>query len=94
MFVDQLTRNKQTSYLTVNISFQFVGPSIPENTSIYQEIHEYEDLNQDKLEKPYENSKVVDKIYVSLKPTVMEKIRNHMQSAVSMSCVKQNDTDS
>ena len=51
---------------------------------VYEEIHEYEDLKQDKEEKPYENNEVVDKIYVSLKPAVMETIRNHIQSNVSV----------
>ena len=49
----------------------------------YEEIHEYEHLKQDKEKKPYENNEVVDKIYVSLKPAVMETVRDQIQSNVS-----------
>ena len=61
-----------------------VGPPISESTTVYDEIHEYEDLEQNGEEKHYENNEVVDKIYVSLKPVVMEKIRDHIQSTVSL----------
>ena len=63
----------------------FVGPPIiPESTIVYDEIHDYEELKQEKEEKRYENKEVVDKIYVSLKPVVMETIRDHIQSTVSV----------
>ena len=51
---------------------------------VYEEIREYEYLNQDKKEKPYENSEVVDKTYVSLKPAIMETIKEHIQSNASV----------
>ena len=62
----------------------FLGAPICESTIVYDQIHEYEDLEQNKEEKSYVNNEVVDKIYVSLKPVVMEKIRDHMQSTVSL----------
>ena len=62
-----------------------LAPTTHENTAVYDEISEYEELKQDKQEKQYENSEVVGKDYVSLKPRVMETMRDHMQSAVSMS---------
>ena len=61
-----------------------VGPPICESTTDYDEIHEYEDLKQNREETQYENKEVMDKIYVSLKPVVMETIRDHMQSTVSL----------
>ena len=59
-------------------------PPIPESTTDYEDIHEYEDLKQNKDGKRYENNEVVDKIYVSLKPKVMETIRDHITSNVSV----------
>ena len=67
----------QTFPIVCNYSF-FVGPPIPESTTVYEEIHDYEELKQDKQEKRYENNEIVDKIYVSLKPVVMERIRDHI----------------
>ena len=64
----------------------FLGLSNPQNTNIYDEIPEYEELKENKVEKRYENNDVVDKMYVSLKPLVMETIRDHMQNAVSLLC--------
>ena len=73
------------------IYFQFVVPDIPESTAVYEEIHEYEDLKQNQYEglhprqqERYQNHEAVNKIYVSLKPVVMQKIRNQMQSTVSV----------
>ena len=62
----------------------FIGARISESTIVYDKIHKYEDLEQNKDEKRYVNNEVVDKIYVSLKPMVMEKIRDHIQSTVSL----------
>ena len=67
------------------IYFQYVVPDIPENAEIYEEIHEYEGLNPSKQER-YQNHEAVNKIYVSLKPVVMQEIRNQMQSTVSVHC--------
>ena len=65
----------------------FTGP-LPENNVVYEEIHQYEALKQKfKNKKQYENTEVADKIYVSLKPLVMETIRDHMQTAVSILCI-------
>ena len=60
-----------------------------ESTLVYDVIHEngYDDLKP-KQEKRYENQEVVDKIYVSLKPIVMEAIKGHMQSTVIHSWIK------
>ena len=44
--------------------------------------NEYEDL---KKEKGYENNETAENVYVSLKPVVMEAIRTHIQTAVSIS---------
>ena len=62
----------------------FLGLSNPQNTAVYDEIPEYEQLKQNKQEKHYENNEVVEKIYVSLKLLVMETIRDHIQSTVSV----------
>ena len=64
--------------------FQFLVPPIPESTTDYEEIHEYEVLKQNKDSKLYQNNEVVDKICISLKPEVMETIRDHMRSNVSV----------
>ena len=66
--------------------YKFVVPSIRESTTDYDEIQEYEDLKQTKEEKSYENNEVVEKVCVSLKPMVMETIRDHMRSIVSVLC--------
>ena len=58
--------------------------SNPQNTTVYDEIPEYEELKQNKEEKCYENNEMVEKIYVTLKPIVMETIRDHIQSTVSL----------
>ena len=63
-----------------------LGLSNPQNITVYDEISEYEELKQNKQEKHYENNEVVEKIYVSLKPVVMETIRDHIQSTVSVLC--------
>ena len=63
--------------------FLFVVQPISDSTTDYEEIHEYEGLKENKKDKRYQNHEHIDKIYVSLKPIVMEKIRDHMQSNVS-----------
>ena len=45
------------------VSF-FLGLSNPQNTNVYDEIHEYEELRQNKEEKRNQNHKAVDKIYI------------------------------
>ena len=62
----------------------FLGLSNPQNTNVYEEIREYEELKQDEGQKCYQNKEVVNKIYVSLKPMVMERIRDHIRSSVSL----------
>ena len=62
----------------------FLGLSNPQNITVYDEIPEYEELKQSKEAKHYENNEVVEKIYVSLKLLVMETIRDHIQSTVSL----------
>ena len=66
----------------------FLGLSNPQNITVYDEIPEYEELKEDKTENKEENccenNEAAGKIYVSLKPVVMEKIRDHIQSTVSV----------
>ena len=54
-------------------------------TTVYEEVHYYEDLkepeNKDKIHN--ENNEVSEKIYVSLQPSVMDTIRDHLQSEKS-----------
>ena len=50
---------------------------------MYEEIHEYEDLkgqNGVRRGANYENTEIEDKIYVSLRPSVMNTIRAHMRT--------------
>ena len=49
---------------------------------VYEEIPEYEHLKETRDENRYENSDVADKIYVSLQPAVMQRIRHEVQSRV------------
>ena len=65
-------------------------PSISKNTTDYAEIPEipgYENLTQNNQVKCYENdaeNRVHGISYFSLKPEVMETIRDHIQSTVSL----------
>ena len=77
---------KLNSKILHDLGSHFLGLSNPQNTTVYDEIPEYEELKQNKEDKHYENNEVVEKIYVSLKPVVMETIRNHMQTTVSVPC--------
>ena len=80
----QLKRLNQGVQILHHFVRHFLGLSNPQNTTIYDEIPEYEELKQNKEEKCYENNEMVEKIYVTLKPIVMETIRDHIQSTVSL----------
>ena len=73
--------------------YLLVVPDIHERAAVYEEIHEYEDLKQNQYEgltptqqERYQNHEAVNKIYVSLKPVVMQAIRNEIQSTVRVKC--------
>ena len=83
---------EQKHFLTVqkvlqdSVSFFFLGLSNPQRTTemnVYDEVREYEELKETE-EKQYENHGAVDKICVSLKPMLMETLRDHIQSTVSL----------
>ena len=82
--MDIIKKLNQSVKILHSFVLHFPGLSNPQSTTIYDEIPEYEELKQNKEEKTYVNNDVVDKSYVSLKPVVMETVRNHLQSTVSV----------